>query len=174
MIYLIIGTTIGAIIGFLQFCDKNETLIERLALLISKTILGLGCGIAVLITIGLIIGCFLPTKYVTTKTTNILALKDNTETSGSFFLGCGTVEGETVYKYVVETKDGKQVKEIKDDNSATIYIREYEGKQKIEYKELEFVNKNNYWFACLFDKKSKIIFYIPKGSVTNEFNINLE
>lgn len=171
MIYIIIGMIIGAIL-FLCTC---ETILGKIFGFFAGILGGFCAGALIWITIGSVIGSFLPCHYVITGNTNIVALNDNSATSGSFFLGCGTIDNKTVYKYVINTDNGKQVRELEDDDDTVIYIKEYNKNPKIEYKSWDFINQNYYWFSCPSILKDDVItFYLPEGSVTNKFSIDLE
>lgn len=170
MIYVIIGTVLGLILNVHMW----ESIIGKIFGALSGMFIGFFIGALVWISIGSIIGIFLPTHYIVRETTNIVAFEDNSEVNGSFFLGCGKVNENTVYRYIIDTDNGKRVKELEENRDTAIYIKECSDSPKIEYKVLDFINQNNYWFACPFLSKEIITFHIPEGSVTNEFNVDLE
>jgi len=171
LVYIIAGIIVGAIL----ISSMLESKIGEIVGILLGTLMGIAVGVIVDVTIGSIIGRFLPTQYVITRTTPIVALNDNSATNGSFFLGCGKIGEKTVYKYVINTSHGKQVKELEEDKNYSIYIKEYKDSPKIEYQSLDFINQKYYWFAFPPSCGKQIVtFYVPECSVTNEFNIDLE
>jgi hypothetical protein len=111
---------------------------------------------------------------------NLQALNDSTSTHGSFFLGSGTVDSYPAYYYYERRDDGSfyqwQV------YAANASIVETSGTPHVER-----VCQDNYSFGhwiiwplpmseydhtCSPDDEA--IFYVPQGSVTNTFNLDLE
>lgn len=168
MIYLIIGVVIGII---LVIADSIDYGFEFWTLL--RVLIGFLIGLVVWISVGTIIGLFLPTEYQLYETQNLSALKDNSSISGSFFLGSGTVDEHTVYKYVTDTDKGKLICELSAENS-DIYINECDEQSRVEIYSEGFVSDWYAWFAFTGWSNNEVIFYIPEGSLTTEFDIDLE
>ena len=111
------------------------------------------------------------TKISHTETVEIYALTDTTSAKGRNFLYSGYVNGKLVYRYVIETEKGKQVKEL---DSKNAYIIEDDTEQpRIEIHEKTYENDWLNKFFFIFSNKEYII-YIPEGSITTEYNIDLE
>ncbi|MBU5331739.1 hypothetical protein KQI61_05980 [Anaerocolumna aminovalerica] len=170
MIYLIIGVIAGIISG-IRFCDYG--VLNKIIGFVVGGIMGFCLGALTWASIGSIIGNLLPSEWQTSSTTNLVALNDSSQINGSFFLGCGTIGEDTAYKYIVNTNKGKQVREINAKNN-NVYIKEYNNTPKIEIKKWEFINEKYYLFASPAWKDDEVIFYIPEGSVTNNFSIDLK
>lgn len=120
----------------------------------------------------MIVPSVLPTIEVLVQTQNILALNDSTNIKGNYFLFSGYVDEELTYRYVVDTDKGKHVESCDADNT---YIKENtDGKHCIEHYKSEFKYQwMRTWFICL-DISSYDIIYVPKGSITTKYNIDLE
>lgn len=170
MVYLVIGVVAGIISG-IRFYGYG--VVNKIIGFVIGSIMGFCLGVLTWVSIGSIIGNFIPSEWKISSTTNLIALNDSSQINGSFFLGCGTIGEDTVYKYIVNTDKGKQIREINTDNN-DVYIKEYNGTPKIEINTWEFKNEKYYWFASPIWKDDEVIFYIPEGSVTNNFSIDLK
>lgn len=103
---------------------------------------------------------------------NIYALNDTSSVKGMAYLHSGYVNNKLRYRYVIDTPDGKQVKETETDN---VFIKEgnYTPKVKIHKKVLK--NKiYDFIFFVLLPDEEKVDFYVPKNTVINEYNIDIQ
>ena len=69
--------------------------------------------------------------YDINSTTPIVAFTSDSNTTGSFILGSGTIENEMVYYYIEKTTMGNQIKQISVDSS--VYIIEDNNKGDQNY-----------------------------------------
>lgn len=128
----------------------------------------------VIIIIGLagsaLIGESLDTTYMLEYSAPIVALKDDKIMQGDFFLGCGSVDGDLQYYYAEDSSKGYKVKHVGVDNT---YLLFDDDKPRIErYEAAAFNKKRHYLYAMPNGYYYKI--YIPHGSITNEFKVDLE
>ena len=172
MIYIIIGVIIGLYIAITEgwLCDWRDIC----ANIIVTIILPLGCGLFGLLTwllLGSIIGCFLPTVE-TKETQELYALSDNYEMYGSFFLGCGSIDEEQHYIYIIKENKGKQVKNIEVNDN--VYLNDtIEDTPTLDTYITILKYDWMYWFAFPSEDKT-YVFNIPSGSIDYEYNIDLE
>lgn len=109
----------------------------------------------------------------------IITLKDNVETKGSFFVGSGNINGQMKYYFMVKTVDGNIMKEspatntyIQETNSDVGYHMTYK-----KYTTIDPKHKNNWYYT---DKEkearrySKEILIVPNGTILHEYKIDLE
>lgn len=101
-------------------------------------------------------------------TQELMAMKDNTSISGSFFLGTGRADSEMCYIYLVETDKGMHTKTLKQNGSYEVYIKCTDGTPYLEYWDAE----EDFW--RLPDESPYYVFYLPEGSVVNTYEIDLE
>lgn len=129
-------------------------------------------GLLVWLTIGSVIGYMLPSD-ITYEETKIYALKDSSETSGAIFLASGYSDEKLVYRYIVMTDKGKQIKTISAKNA---YIEEIKDGEPVVRKYSYKLKKGQWWFATSSFNflKNYAVFYVPEGTVTGDFNVNLE
>lgn len=145
---------------------------------------GIGDGIFMsgLIVIAMLVGSFLPIiassaiaeveadkTYYLVDDTDIYALQDNVGSSGTFFLGSGRIEDKAKYFYVVETDFGYAIRDVDVDGS---YIKYTDDRCHIETYSYEFTNPVVKWFAIPMN--NRYIFYIPEGSIINNYNMDLK
>lgn len=121
---------------------------------------------------------------------NIAALKDSSSEygdlhgNGAFFLGCGTmkIEGHSgskmVYTYFKETPSGVIMCQTDCDKA---YVKTTTGRPKIEveagyykYTSSDFNKKWLLIFDNVKDGEYKTTFYVPEGSICNDYEIDME
>lgn len=121
---------------------------------------------------GGIVGITLPTVDKVQKY-ELCALNDNTSIQGRKYLFSGRIDGELVYRYIINTEKGKHIEESEIDNA---YIKEGNYKPMVKEHTTDF-KKDWYYLFCfpLFSGADNYIeFYVPENTVTNEYNIDLK
>ena len=128
------------------------------------------CSVLVLLSASEIISCFAEVNYNVASDTKIIALKDNQNISGSFYIMGGYVDEDLYYYYAAETEFGYKTEKLRADNA---YIKYTDGEAHIEMHRAEFVNDYVNFFAFP-TQNDRYVIYCPEGTVTNEFNVDLE
>lgn len=147
-----------------------------------------GVGICILETIGILAASFFVTilifilssfivssndnviEYNEVSDTKIIALKDNQNVSGNFYIMGGYIDKDLYYYYATETEFGYKTEKIKAENA---YIKYTNDEPHIEKYDSDFTNDALYfWGGCTRD--DRYIIYCPNGTVTNEFSVDLE
>jgi hypothetical protein len=109
--------------------------------------------------------------YQKTNETKIIALQDNGSVTGSFFLGSGYVKGNMQYVYMTENGAEMKMYHVDADYASLIYANE----PKVETFEAHYSNS---FVAFLFGQPvfdhSKYKIYVPKGTVKQNFNVDLQ
>ena len=137
-----------------------------LAILISCAMTSL----VVLLSSAVVSSCDNVIEYNKASDTKIIALKDNRNISGSFYIMGGYVDKDLYYYYATETQFGYKTEKAKADNT---YIKYTDGATHIERYVGEFANDSLYlWGFPMCD--DRYIIYVPDGTVTNEFVVDLE
>ena len=124
----------------------------------------------VFLSASLVVSTFAENNYNVASDTKIIALKDNQNVNGSFYIMGGYVDEDLYYYYATETEFGYNTEKIRADCA---YIKYTDGEAHIERYDAEFIN--DYWnfFATpIYD--NRYIIYCPEGTITNEFNVDLE
>ena len=171
MIWLIIGFIVAiAIIIFGCVSDEWYTIGDKIGASILVLLASFVCSIAVLVLASAIVSSVAEIEYNVVSDTKIIALKDNQNISGSFYIMGGYVDEDLYYYYATETEFGYKTEKIKADNT---YIKYTDGEAHIEKYNAEFANDAmEFWGGCTCD--DRYIIYCPEGTVTNEFDVDLE
>lgn len=156
MLYLIIGMLTFGIYSYMKTCKFKKAFLNSL--------IGLLCGVLTWGVLGAIIGNFLPVVEISTRH-NIYGLIDTTS---------NTINNDIAYRYVINSENGKQIKET---DSDFVYFRE--GKYTNAFVKINrrtFAYNWYFWFAndlCV-DTTKKYYFYVPEYTVADYYNVNLE
>lgn len=121
-------------------------------------------------SIGFIAGFFIPT-HVTYVTAPLYALSDSSAHRGSTFLFSSTVDNRPVIKYISDTDKGKRIYQV--DASSSYIVEDDSQTPHVDVGTEKFNHEWHNWFAITGLSK-EYIFYIPEGSVTNQFSVDLE
>jgi hypothetical protein len=108
--------------------------------------------------------------YNETDDIEIIALNDNVGNHGHFYIMGGYSESELYYYYATETEFGRKVDKIKAEDS---YVNYTSDTPHIEVYTPSFAKKWMDWFAMPL-VSNRYIVYCPEGTMTTEFNIDLE
>lgn len=160
----IIATAIAIICG----ACIGWSILERIGCAIGIGFLVCICG--VLIAYGLNVICYSPSdEFKLEETQKLYSLKDNTYLSGYGGLISVRIEEEDKYTYMVVNEDGTfSKKTIESDN---VKIKEVDGCKEPILEVYKCEAKNEFWSAYWEDH---YCFVVPKGTVVNTFNIDLE
>jgi len=108
--------------------------------------------------------------------TYISSLSTNSSLSGSFFLGCGSIENKNYYYFISNSELGYRIAKI--ENDGNIYVKEDCNKKPfIEFTKYNAISIN--WFAKIFfktamyDKDGEIIIHVPKNTVVKNYNVDV-
>jgi len=132
----------------------------------------------VIFSVSFALGC-IDTKYEKSNVfgvTYISSISANSNISGDFFLGSGTIESKNYYYFVVKSDFGYQIDKIEITNE--VYLREDgDNKPFIEYTKYNCTYQN--WFSRIFFKKKmfnedrEIIIHVPKNTVIKNYNVDI-
>lgn len=108
--------------------------------------------------------------------TYISSISANSNVSGDFFLGSGTIDSKNYYYFVVNSDFGYQISKIEITNQ--VYLREDgDNNPFIEYTKYNCTYQN--WFSRIFFKKSffnedrEIIIHVPKNTIIKNYNVDI-
>lgn len=160
MLYLLLVIIIVLIIGLLF--DED--------LLIFYAGAGIVLGLFAWIFIGSFVGKYFEIED-NVEEYEICALNDTTSMSGSKYIFSGCINEEFIYRYVVETDKGKQIKDLKNKN---VYILEGDYTPMVRIHTCNYKSKAAIWFCWPSDDEDYVEFLVPYDTITMEYNINLE
>lgn len=178
MIWLIIGGVISLaliIIAIIVGFNEVNKITERLgnsfwcaafAVLLSMLIMAFSLIIA------MICGAMLHTQVETVKNVSasqeIVALKDNNNVSGGFYLGTGCARETSYYYYMVKGDNGLDMKKIKTDECSL----QFDENPRIETITYQFKNPKYNWIGM--NNFTEHIIYCPEGTVDYSFQVDLQ
>ena len=198
MIWIIIGSIISFFI-WQQLIHEEKTKISLGECLVTILISSF-----VIVTVSIIPAIFV--NYTDIKysyndlesSTRIIALKDNNQTEGHFFLGCGSINNSNYYCYYTKTNDGDiEYNQISINDNVKLRYCSNEEQPKVEiYNQvaqtilikkptistsslLSYIRYYKYNVDDVVDTSispynHQTIIYIPEGSIQQEYNIDLE
>lgn len=170
MIWMIIGLVVFVVVTIKILCDSwydwQEKLLYPVAALILSSMITF---LVLLIASGIVSDCA-EIDYDMVSDNKIVALKDNQNVSGNFYIMGGYVDEDLYYYYATETQFGYKTEKVKADNT---YIKYTDGETHIEKYEPKFVNDYVYLFGLPLNL-SKYIVYCPENTIANDFRIDLE
>lgn len=127
------------------------------------------------LTVCSIFQSFLPSSLKKVKQVDIYSLRDNLTIESNFALGCGYLNSDLYYFYYVYGEFGYKIEKI---NSKDVEIVEFENefdKPCIVYYQKK-LDVPNYWFSfgdCMFDTIKTCVIYVPKGTLTFIYDVDL-
>jgi len=127
-------------------------------------------GLIVYCCFGGVIGANFATVEEVTEQ-EIFALTDSSTIEGYHFLYSGQIDGDLVYRYVIETEKGKHIEEISAEHA---YIKEGDYTPTVKIHDIKFAKDWYSWFAYDFLFDDYVEFYIPENTITTEYNIDLK
>ena len=171
MIFVIICLLVSFCFVAKCWMDSWNGIGDNILATIFIPLMGIGTGAILWISIGSIIGCFMPTVDIK-ETKELYALQDGSEISGSFFLGSGRIDEEMHYVYIVKEDRGKQMQTLEIDANE-IYLNDNVDTPTLDIYSKDFKYEWMYWFA-MPGTDCEYVFNIPSGSIDYEYNIDLE
>lgn len=108
---------------------------------------------------------------------NIHSIAVNNSVEGHFTLGCGSVEGKTVYRYFVKRNGGYQCDEVDAQKTTIIesdctphikYIHSYRYTGEPNWFLKAYFGDSDFWRV---NYANKSIIYVPRGSVVQTYEI---
>ena len=173
MIWFIIGFIVFITATIYICCQKSGYFYDRFDKILDIGIaflVSLLLSVILLLIGSLVTDCCAKIDYNIESDTKIIALKDNQNTNGNFYIMGGYVDETLYYYYAIETELGYKTEKISSENA---YIKYTDGATHIEKHKGKFVNEWVYLFGFpLCD--DRYIIYCPEGTVTNEFSVDLE
>lgn len=111
--------------------------------------------------------------YSVDSTTYITALKDNSELSGKSYLFSGSINEDQYYYYMKKSEDGGLIQNKIKSEDVTLYESNTEIPRIERLVKIESY-KGNIYFKDFQIKSFKYKVYLPKNSITREYNVDLE
>lgn len=172
MVWIILFAVLGALLGIAIALDDGDWMM----MFIFGPLFGLGFGL-----MGALLAMMIGLVFAngTYKIENKIALQnlvDNTHTEGRFFLGSGTIEGVPHYSWYEQTDRNSFERRDARASEATVHYL-MNGETRPYYIATTKVDKHENWGTWHINPgDGELIehydFYIPKGSITNEYKLD--
>jgi hypothetical protein len=114
-----------------------------------------------------IIGLFFDEHYVAQETKQLAAVANSYGSSGSFFIGCGSIDQTQYYFYMEKTAEGYKPQRLEVEDN--IIIKESAKESPKLIKSIYEFNKEWAYLIAMPHGDDKYTFIIPKGSIKNNF-----
>lgn len=122
--------------------------------------------------IGALVALILPAKEQEIKYTHRLeALQDGNRVSGSFFLGCGTIDGKMQYVYYYESPDGYRMNQIGYDE---VVIKYSDENPRIDIYKMEPIKGKFINLFAIDMLTERNVIYVPKGTIKQNFTLDAQ
>lgn len=168
MIYIIL-CSVALVLWFLIDDWSSTGIFGKIGYFLLGSLAGIAIGFVVWVVVGSIIGLEMP-KETVVQTKSLYALQDSNKISGRFYLMGGMIDEKPVIKYITDEELGKHIETQEVKNS---YIKEGYSEPYLEIHERKF-KEDWYWLFAFNIEADEYVFYVPSGSVINEYNIDLE
>ena len=164
-IIIALSFIIALILFIISFTHQEEGFIIKIILGSGLSILGFLLSFIIIGFITNIVATF-KGNYATISIQPLKAIGIDEDLHGSFFLGCGSINSEDKFIYIVKVDNlGYKVQEVDIDDC---YIVE----ENIEQPYLEISNiKWRDWVVTSF--KDRYIFHIPPNSIKENYEVNI-
>ncbi len=172
MLTVIIGAVVGILVGLLlSWSDKKMTDSEDYLM---ASVIGLFLGGALSFFVALMIPPITEEKIISSH--EIVSLQDNGNISGSFFLGCGSVNGRMNYIYYYEISPGSYAMNMLDYSDVTILFTEGMPKiEKIQDVKVKHHKKNKFAIqGYKGERPDRYKIYTPKGTILSNFKLDAQ
>ena len=171
MIWLILGFIAFVIATICIFCNKWNDLGEKFLYSLLALSISLPITVLVLFVSSAIVSCYAEIDYNVVSDTKIIALKDNQNVSGNFYIMGGYVDEDLYYYYATETKFGYKTEKIK---ANMAYIKYTDDETHIEKCKGEFANDStNLWGFPICEDRYIIYVNSKQGYLFFERSTNL-
>lgn len=176
---VIINCILALIFFFVFFIMLHpESSFIKLAIALTALLINIVCVVTIISSFNYTIDIKLSDEVKSSQ--NIVKFKDNRDLQGGFFIGCGEVNTEQYYYYYYKTDKGSyKASKIKADDCEIIYTKDTPHIDTIVKSADKKATENPLTFGPLLSliisgtgEKYKI--YIPEGSITDDFSIDME
>ncbi|GEM_PF-5533823 len=180
MLTIWIFALLGLAVAFLytRFAKKTSASSERVPPKMDKFVVFVmkaACGPALGALVGAFVALFVSTHFSThlvpVEETALVSLRNSDTVSGSFFLGTGTVNGRECYVFFKVVGSGFELAKLNAEAGVTVH-EEDRGDGQLVRLETAFVDPQAHYWAMLGEPETRYAFYVPRGSIRRNFNLN--
>jgi hypothetical protein len=176
MLIALLGLIIGFFVGiYLAHKTYFRDWIEYIVYPVLFSLLGLVFGMVIVIPLPM-------DTYIKSYSYNIENLQDNNSINGSFFIGCGNIEGKMKYVFYYKLKgdniNNEEFKMMQINSDLTIIRYTDKTLPKVIVNEILPVETDksfiNYFAIDLNIGDKTYIIEVPKGSIKQNYNLDAQ
>lgn len=165
IIFLILFAAISIITSINTYDDFTEGFVRFIGYVI------LGCGIGFIVTLAL------PSKMIEKQSSySIMNIADRNSVTGDFFIGCGNIDGKMKYTfYYAQDSNTFAMHQVDYTDAVIKYSDSTQTPHVVVYTTLD--DPNYFWNKFSYDTdygKKRYIFYVPKGTIRNNYTLDAE
>jgi len=157
ILFGVVSLALGIILGI-----KNNNFESFLFPILFGGMFTVAVGMIVNLAAASVIGYHYEEKNIS----NIASIQDNVQTSGSFFLGSGTIDSEAVFYFYEQDGDGYRLTHVPAYRSKIV-----ESNESPHLVVSKAVGDHPFWGIPL-NSHDNYTFYVPTGSILNNFNLD--
>jgi hypothetical protein len=159
---------LGGLVFFVWFLSWGDA---------GDALFGLFIGLLVGFVVSMLVGAifFSGTHWTEPREVKLVSLADGSGLSGSFFLGSGTFNERQVYTWYEETAHNSFEQSQADAEDATIHYTDDTPHYVVREKVYDNDDGMNLWALTLGGSRpldAEYDFYVPKGSITNHYELD--
>ncbi len=168
MYIIIIFYVIGYLLSlYFIYIDNGSIEVEEFIILIFSSL--------IFALIGLILAVSLSVEYKTTTWhKDLVTVKDNNTTTGSFFLGSGTIGGQMKYVYYIQNNDNTYQMFQTDCYKAKIKYVNTKPQIVITEVSVDETLWNKFALDIVGETGQTYIFEVPQGSIKNNYELDAQ
>lgn len=169
MIWFVIGGAVAIVLIIKLWVDDWYYLGDKILLSFLETLAAFLVTSLVWFCVSGMMSLSIDLEYTKDSDTQIIALKDNQNVNGRFYIMGGYVDEELCYYYAKETEFGYKTEKIE---ASKAYIKYTDEQPHIERYTAEFPKDFLYVFGNPIGKR--YVIYCPENTITTEFAVDLE
>ncbi len=169
MIWFVIGLTVAIVLIIKTWIDDWYDLGEKIGAFFGINLLAFLISFLVWFGVSGLMSICIDLEYVKDSDTQIIALKDNQNVNGRFYIMGGYVDEELYYYYAKETELGYKTEKME---ARKAYIKYTDAEPHIERYTAEFPKDFLYVFGNPIGER--YVIYCPENTITTEFAVDLE
>lgn len=156
----------------------SEPSFIKLAIVLTALLINIVCVVTIISSFKYTIDIKLSDEVKSSQ--SIVNFKDNRDLQGGFFIGCGEVNTEQYYYYYYKTDKGSyKASKIKADDCEIIYTNDTPHIDTIVQVPDEEQTKNWLTLSWMLSIRTsfssdKYKIYVPEGTITDDFSIDME
>lgn len=165
MIIIVLFAITGFVLGCIWQRGLWDDVIEYIGGFMMSLLLALAFAL-----VGSLVAWAIPSQtYIEDRSVKIMSLQDGTNISGSFFLGCGSIDGEMKFTFYVEEGDKYKLMQLPA-RLVNIKYSDYPAVHQYKRRLVKGIFIN--YFSVIMPSDDNYVITVPKGTIKNDFTLD--